>query len=99
MVLLVRKTPLEKIASFLLEVSERQKGRGQPASPIVLRMTRGDIADYLGLTVETVSRRFTRLKGDRCIALPEPTSVALLDRERLQEIGREPCRDRVWQYV
>lgn len=87
MVLLGRKTPLEKIASFLLEVSARQTYRGRPASPVVLSMTRGDIADYLGLTVETVSRCFTRLKGDRSIGLPEPARVALLDRERLNALA------------
>src|SRR3546814_19053768 len=103
MVLRGRKTPMEKIATFLLEISARQEGWGWPASPVTLSMTRGDIADYLGLTVETVSRCFTRLKGDRSIALPEPTSVALLDLERLQglasEIGRASCRERVCQYV
>lgn len=87
MVLLGRKTPVEKVASFLLEVSARQESWGRPGSPVVLPMARGDIADYLGLTVETVSRCFTRLKGDRSIALPEPTSVALLDRERLQDLA------------
>lgn len=87
MVLLGRKTPVEKIATFLLEVSARQEKWGRPASPVVLPMTRGDIADYLGLTVETVSRCFTRLKGARSIALPEPTSVALLDRERLRDLA------------
>lgn len=87
MVLLERKTPMEKIASFLLEVSARQRYRGHPSSPVVLPMSRGDIADYLGLTVETVSRCFTRLKGSRSIGLPEPASVALLDRERLHDLA------------
>jgi CRP/FNR family transcriptional regulator, anaerobic regulatory protein len=50
-------------------------------------MSRGDIADYLGLTVETVSRCFTCLKGDGCIALPEPASVELIDRQRLQDLA------------
>lgn len=87
MVLLGRKTPMEKVATFLLEISARQANWGRPDSPVVLPMTRGDIADYLGLTVETVSRCFTRLKVDRCIGLPEPASVALLDRARLQELA------------
>ena len=87
MVLLGRKTPVEKIATFLLEVSARQKARGRPPSPVILPMTRSDIADYLGLTVETVSRCFTRLKTERSIALPEPTSVTLLERDRLQRLA------------
>src|SRR3546814_7603441 len=49
MVLLGRKTPMEKIATFLLEISARQEGWGWPASPVTLSMTRGDIADYPGL--------------------------------------------------
>src|SRR3546814_19316550 len=81
------KAPGEKVARCLREVPARQEGWGRLASPVVLPMTRGDIADYLGLTVETVSRCFTRLKADRSIALPEPTSVALLDRERLQDLA------------
>ena len=87
MVLLGRKSPMEKIASFLLEISAYQERCGRPRSPVILPMTRGDIADYLGLTVETVSRCFTRLKADRCIALPAPTSVELIDRERLQGLA------------
>jgi CRP/FNR family transcriptional regulator len=87
MMLLGRKTPVEKIATFLLEISARQMNWGRAASPVILPMTRGDIADYLGLTVETVSRCFTRLKADGAIALPEPTSVVLLDRERLQRLS------------
>src|SRR3546814_15169592 len=84
MVLLGRKSPMEKIASFLLEISAYQERCGRPCSPVILPMTRGDIADYLGLTVETVSRCFTRLKADRFIALHAPTC----------EIGRATRRER-----
>src|SRR3546814_2745962 len=89
MVLLGRKSPMEKIASFLLEISAYQERCGRPCSPVILPMTRGDIADYLGLTVETVRRCFTRLKADRCIALPAPTSVQLIDSERLKARSEE----------
>src|SRR3546814_15520880 len=87
MVLLGRKTPVEKIATFLLQVSARQEGWGRLASPVLLPMTRCAIADYLGLTVEPVSRCFPRLQGGRPLALPGPTSVALLARERLQDLS------------
>lgn len=87
MLLLGRKTPIEKIASFLLEFSEKQERLGRPATPVSLPMTRNDIADYLGLTVETVSRSFTRLKEERAIQLDEPTSVAIIDRERLMKLS------------
>ena len=86
MVTLGRRNPIEKISAFLLEFSHRQERWGQAPTPLTLAMTRGDIADYLGLTVETVSRTFTRLKSDGIIALPEATRVELIDRERLNDI-------------
>ena len=50
-------------------------------------MSRTDIADYLGLTIETVSRTMTRLKADRLIALPAATEVVFLNREGLEELA------------
>jgi CRP/FNR family transcriptional regulator len=87
MLLLGRKAPMEKLASFLLDAAARARLAGRPDNPIVLAMSRGDIADFLGLTVETVSRSFSRLKADKVIALPEPTLVRLVDRERLEELA------------
>ena len=46
-------------------------------------MTRGDIADYLGLTIETVSRQFTRLKNEGVIDLPSRREVTILDFDTL----------------
>ena len=83
MVLLGRKTPKERIASFLLGLSDRHRRIGFQASPLTVAMSRGDIADYLGLTVETVSRSFTSLKKAGLIALPESSCVVLQDREAL----------------
>ena len=87
MLLLGRKAPAEKLASFLLGLSRRAERWGLPASPVVLSMSRGDIADYLGLTIETVSRTITRLKTEGVIALPESHRVVLVDRERLEELA------------
>jgi CRP/FNR family transcriptional regulator len=50
-------------------------------------MTRCDIADYLGLTIETVSRTFTKLKQDGLIGLPAPTRIKLRDRGRLEQVA------------
>jgi CRP/FNR family transcriptional regulator len=87
MLLLGRKTARERVASFLLA----QLAAGRPCDAAArgfhLPMTRTDIADYLGLTIETVSRTMTRLKAEKLIALPTPAEVVLLDRDRLEALA------------
>jgi CRP/FNR family transcriptional regulator, anaerobic regulatory protein len=85
--LLGRKAPQERVASFLLGLAARYARIGLEANPLLLPMSRGDIADYLGLTVETVSRTFTRLRKDGLIALPRSAEVVLLSPERLAELA------------
>jgi len=87
MVLLGRKTPIEKVASFLLTLSKRLQRLGRPAGAINLPMTRADIADFLGLTVETVSRSFTKLKNARAISLPTPDRVQVADAAALESLA------------
>jgi CRP/FNR family transcriptional regulator len=82
--ILGRLTPVEKIATFLLVASRRAAENGLPASPVVLPMTRTDIADYLGLTIETVSRSFTKLKNSGLIRLPDPHQVEIADQPGLE---------------
>ncbi|MGC2775242.1 MAG: helix-turn-helix domain-containing protein [Bradyrhizobium sp.] len=84
MLLLGRKTALEKVAAFLLEMDERQ---AYP-SVINLPMSRRDIADYLGLTLETVSRALSTLRDDRMLRFEGQTQrrVVLLDREGLAQL-------------
>ena len=84
LLLLGRKSPVEKVATFLLKLSERNGERGEAATPIYLPMARSDIADYLGLTTETVSRTFSRLRRERAIRLLENHLVDLLDLDRLE---------------
>lgn len=84
MVLLGRKTAHERVASFLLSLSKRQPNDD---GSIDLPMTRTDIADYLGLTTETVSRVFTVLKGSGCIAANGSSKVYILDRDALAELA------------
>lgn len=89
MVLLARKTPSEKLASFLLQISERL-GSNQGTAPDVfdLAMSRADIADYLGLTIETVSRTFTSLlTKNGLIELPTRHRVRLTDRAALEKLA------------
>jgi CRP/FNR family transcriptional regulator len=83
MVLLGRKTAIERIASFFLALSER----GRAGDVIDLPMSRSDIADYLGLTKETVSRVLSDLKGSRIIRLQAIDRVEILDRPRLKSIA------------
>jgi len=79
MLLLGRMTALEKIASFLSNLIVRAAAADLPNEPLALPMNRADIADYLGLTIETVSRTFTKLKTDSIIALPEHNQVEVID--------------------
>ncbi len=87
MLLLGRKTAIERLASFLVELSRRNAQSEQDATEIHLPMTRGDIADYLGVTIETVSRMFTRLKVTGIIRLREAHLIQILDPTRLLEMA------------
>ena len=77
--LLLIKTAKERVAEFLLEMAERTP----TDEAIELPMSRQDIADYLGLTIETVSRTLTDLEKQEAISLPNSRLVILLDRETL----------------
>jgi len=86
MLLLGRKTAVERIASFLLEMAERIAPDSN--AMIDLPMSRADMGDYLGLTIETVCRRLTQLRVGKTIAV-EGTKVAICDRRALGEAGCE----------
>jgi len=81
-----RKNAVEKIAYFLLYIDARQRQFDDHGDSFVLPMTRIDIADYLGITVETVSRAFSRLKRRGLIDLSQAWTVTLKDRKALQNI-------------
>lgn len=84
---LARMTPLERLAGFLLDMAARRRRQGHSDGLVVLPMTRSDIADYLGLTVETVSRSFTRLRQDGVIATQDANHITLLDGDRLRTLA------------
>ncbi len=73
--LLLLKGAQERVIDFLREIVEREHCQGE----IELLMSRRDIADYLGLTVETVSRTLTRLEAEAAISMPSPWRVVLHD--------------------
>lgn len=78
MLLLARLSPLERLASFLVRL-RRQMQLSEGNAVLALPMGRSDIADHLGLTVETVSRSFSRLREQGVIALPDPHRVEIRD--------------------
>jgi CRP/FNR family nitrogen fixation transcriptional regulator len=92
-----RITALEKVGGYLLELSARMSSRSSEG--LVLPMSRYDIADYLGLSVETVSRSLTHLKARRAIQLIGPRSVRILDRAALEGDAGPPGGDTSWQRV
>jgi len=82
-----RKSALEKVATFLLRISRRSEREGLDETQLHLPMTRSDIADYLGLTIETVSRNFTKLKVAGVISLQSSSQVEVLDIDRLEDFA------------
>lgn len=84
MLLLGRKTSLERVAAFLLEMDHRLTGVGMIALP----MSRRDIADYLGLTLETVSRALSYLRERGILEFSETSQrqIVLQDRAQLKKL-------------
>ena len=93
MLLLGRKSATEKIASFLLRLSEGRDARGENPHELFLPMTRTDIGDYLGLTTETVSRVINRLKDQGVIALSGHKVVELKRSRSSRRPGRRRLRN------
>ncbi|MBV1796653.1 helix-turn-helix domain-containing protein [Siccirubricoccus sp. G192] len=86
MFLLGRKSASERIASFLLEMAARAPGQGQGA--VDLPMPRADIADHLGLTIETVSRNIAQLCRDGTVAVTR-SGIEIRDRDALEAFGTD----------
>jgi CRP/FNR family transcriptional regulator, nitrogen fixation regulation protein len=82
-VMLLVKTAQERVAGFLLEMADRGAG----CNEVELPMSRQDIADYLGLTIETVSRTLTLLENSAAIALPTSRRIVLRNRAALRQLN------------
>lgn len=87
MLLLGRKTALERVSTFLLDLPSHDPARPGPAGHVRLPMTRAEIADYLGLTIETVSRVFTRLKTGGVVRLLSLTELRVEHPEVLRALA------------
>jgi CRP/FNR family transcriptional regulator len=87
MVLLGRKTAKEKLCTFLMNLSGKAARRGLNGAKITMPMGRADIADYLGLTIETVSRTITCLKTAGLIRLLDNHKVELSDPDAIAELA------------
>lgn len=87
MLLLGRKTARERVASFLLAQSRLGVVCQMPRARFALPMTRGDIADYLGLTIETVSRALTKLRSEGLVEIPNTTDIVIRNRPAMQRIA------------
>jgi CRP/FNR family transcriptional regulator len=87
MLLLGRKTAQERLATFLLLLAQKAKARGIAAGPIDLPMNRSEIADYIGLSLETVSRQFSKLKSSGHIRIEHNNEVTIRNLEGLTEIA------------
>lgn len=88
MLSLGRQSATEKLATFLVKVARRNAGIGLDRDTVHIPMKRCEIADFLGLTIETVSRNFTRLKLAGVIRLKSNSQVELVDFERLEAIAK-----------
>lgn len=87
MLLLGRKTARERLASFLMMQSCQGVGCQVARNRFALPMTRGDIADYLGLTIETVSRTLTKLRSEGLVEIPSATEMVIRNRAALENVA------------
>lgn len=85
--MLARKSATEKVASFLMVLADRIGIRHGHSSTIELQMKRADIADFLGLTIETVSRTMTQLRNSGIISMHTAQFITVQDADRLAEMS------------
>lgn len=88
MLMLGRLRSAERVAYFLSELDALNRERFGVSKTLALLMSRAEIADYLGLTIETVSRSIGKLKKKGLIALIDSGEIQVLDREKLCAFGK-----------
>ena len=87
--LLLHMTAEQRVSSFLLFVARKGKARLRRGAEVNLPMSRGDVADYLGLKIETVCRTLAKLRARGLIAVPSPHQIVLLTPSALMEVAGE----------
>jgi CRP/FNR family transcriptional regulator len=95
LLLLGRKSASERVASFLQAMVEQSRRDGGDGRSIALAMTRVDIADFLGLTHETVCRTFSLFRNEGIIAIPDPHLVEILLPEGLEDLAEGDLPDKL----
>jgi CRP/FNR family transcriptional regulator, anaerobic regulatory protein len=75
----------ERLAAFLLNLTQRLQARGFSASSLILRMTREEIGSYLGLKLETVSRTFSKFQDDGLLEVKQ-RHIRILDEAGLRQL-------------
>jgi len=86
-VTLGRKTAAERVATFLLLIARNIDPNAHPdrrSTSFTFALSRADIADFLGLTIETVSRQITKLRADSVIEIEDNRHVTIADLARLR---------------
>ncbi|WP_223670853.1 fumarate/nitrate reduction transcriptional regulator Fnr [Kangiella shandongensis] len=90
LLLLSKKSADERLAAFLMNMSSRFASRGLSKTCFNLTMTRSDIANYLGLAVETVSRLFSKLQQKSLISVKEK-EITIVDFQAMSELAGARC--------
>jgi CRP/FNR family transcriptional regulator len=93
MLVLGRLRSTERVAHFLAEIDTLYRQRAVSSGPLSLKMSRTEIADYLGLAIETVSRAIGKLKNRDVIGLMGSDEVVVMDNNKLRQIAKV-ARDR-----
>ena len=85
--MLNKRSASERVAAFIADRSQRSRH----ADRVELQVSRNDIADFLGLTIETVSRTLTRLRNQHVIETPHAQSIVIIDFDRLKDLANGNC--------
>ena len=94
MLVLGRLRSTERVAHFLAELDSLYRKGVVSAGPLSLKMSRTEIGDYLGLTIETVSRAIGKLKSRDVISLIGSDEIVVLDHDKLRRIAKVEPDDR-----